>query len=439
MHVESLDLKRRVALNNQITYILIAASSAYIGIFCLFGKVVIGLSLIPVEICFVFSLFLSRLKLYTLSRWGTFFTANVATFIYASSFGQDAGTQFLFFAFIGIPLVVFCHDEIFPIILSIIIPIFGFFALYFTNFSLIPSSNLDDFQKQCVFYTISIVTFLISILYIRFMLTSSRKFESDLIHKNTELTDAYIELKKNKLTIEKLQQQTAFANLTKGIAHEIRNPFAILQSSMELLIDRRNNESEAQELVERIKVGIKRILKIIQVMLKYGGAAAKEKETLDVNAFLEDFLSMAVRKYEREGITFEVDLGVLPPLFGDPTALYQIIGNLVQNAQEAITEAKREAGLIHIKTEPKSRLFEDLSIEGVELSVCDNGIGISDDVRLQIYDAFFSTKYGNQGLGLSVVLNLIKDHNGLIDVESKAGHGTTFRVWLPLDSQCLVN
>ena len=395
---------------------------------------------------YYFCTFLNKWGYFTSAKYGILLNTTFAVVFYSSSLGKDTGIHLLLLVLTAIPLVLFDFEGLFNVIVGASIPLIGLLILELTNYSLGYHFKISSQYASSMYIVSWVLITLINFLYIRFYFKAYRDAEKklgtyiiDLTKSNENLQTAYIELKKNKLTIEKLQQQAAFANLTKGIAHEIRNPFAILQSSMELLIDRRNNESEAQELVERIKVGIKRILKIIQVMLKYGGAAAKEKETLDVNAFLEDFLSMAVRKYEREGITFEVDLGVLPPLFGDPTALYQIIGNLVQNAQEAITEAKREAGLIHIKTEPKSRLFEDLSIEGVELSVCDNGIGISDDVRLQIYDAFFSTKYGNQGLGLSVVLNLIKDHNGLIDVESKAGHGTTFRVWLPLDSQCLVN
>jgi signal transduction histidine kinase len=103
--------------------------------------------------------------------------------------------------------------------------------------------------------------------------------------------------------------------------------------------------------------------------------------------------------------------------------LSQVVFNLVLNAVQAIEESKRNNGKIVIKTE----IIRSIATIWVK----DNGCGIPEEQKDKIFDAFHTTKYKNTGLGLSLAIQIIEQHQGKIEFKSKVGHGTEFIVSLP--------
>ncbi len=430
----------RLDLTERLSLICFILSGPYFFVFNYFGFHLAGNFILLVLFCFLIPIPLNRLGFANIAKFVFIFVATGVLFFYSLILGKSSGAYLVFISTISLPIILFNDKDVIKIILGSLIPISAAYFLEIVDYQFIfQQSVLNGISEKIIHGFAMSTAFLFALFSSLFFYLSHRQasqklieLNTTLIKANTELKTTYQALKESKITTDKLQEQAAYANLTMGIAHEIRNPFAILQSSMELLLAKRDNKELAEELSQRIKRGMDRILKIIQVMLKYGGAAAKEKEELDLNALLEDYLLTAKSSFDRTGIQFEMSLGEIPAVFGDPTAIYQIIGNLIQNAKEAISQANRENGRIHLSTLVQIKQRDDSEEAGVELSISDNGIGISAEAREKIYNAFFSTKYGNHGLGLSVILNLVKDHNGLIEVDSEDGIGTTFRVWIPV-------
>jgi signal transduction histidine kinase len=115
----------------------------------------------------------------------------------------------------------------------------------------------------------------------------------------------------------------------------------------------------------------------------------------------------------------------LPPILVDPNQIQQILINLLINALEATPEG----GRVQVSARPAS---ED-GRPGVALAVADTGPGIPPDLLPRVFEPFFTTKPPGQGtgLGLAICRDIVREHGGKIGVESRAGAGTTFTVWLP--------
>jgi signal transduction histidine kinase len=114
----------------------------------------------------------------------------------------------------------------------------------------------------------------------------------------------------------------------------------------------------------------------------------------------------------------------LPPVTADREQLGRTLLNLVKNAIEAMPPG---GGRITLEAEREVRGARD----GVVLIVRDTGLGMPEEVRGQIFTPYFTTKKEGTGLGLAIVDRIVQEHQGAIDVESRPGVGTTFRVWLP--------
>jgi CheY-like chemotaxis protein len=148
---------------------------------------------------------------------------------------------------------------------------------------------------------------------------------------------------------------------------------------------------------------------------------------VDVNQVVQDAVEMTRARWRDEprshGLEVRVmtDLPRLPPVDGRPAELRQVLTNLILNAVDAMPGG----GAISIVTRSDN--------DAVEISVTDNGIGMSDEVRRRIFEPFFTTKGAKgTGLGLAMVYGIVSRHEGSVTVESKEGVGTTFAIRLPV-------
>ena len=239
------------------------------------------------------------------------------------------------------------------------------------------------------------------------------------------------EYEHTKSQLQKMAEQAAFANLTMGIAHEIRNPFGILQTSINILIKKRDDPAMVQTMSDRIQAAIQRILKIMDHMTVYGRADHADMRSENVKHIIEDYLFTAKPHYAADGITLTESLSEVPSIKANASAIYQMIGNVVQNAAEAI-QGTHQPGNITIKVATQDRQLDGKTRKGIAVTVSDDGPGMSEETRQNVFNAFFSTKHTHTGLGLSIVLNLMNSHGGFVDVESKEGAGTTIRLWFPI-------
>ena len=149
-----------------------------------------------------------------------------------------------------------------------------------------------------------------------------------------------------------------------------------------------------------------------------------EKKKINLNQIIEDSLYFFKSRCIKEGIRLELSLGPsMPEIYADPVQMNQVLVNIVVNAMQAMLDG----GILSIETVHSGN--------EITITIKDTGIGMTKEILQQIFDPFFTTKGTDKGLGLglSVVDGIIKSQKGKIEVSSKQGKGTEFRIKLPID------
>jgi signal transduction histidine kinase len=185
--------------------------------------------------------------------------------------------------------------------------------------------------------------------------------------------------------------------------------------------------AEVPRALDRTLEGLDRVANIVRAMRDFGHPGPPHFVSVDLVRVLERTLVVAEAELRRVA-TLEVDVSELPHLQGDPAALGQVFLNLLINAAQAVADAKREEGRIRVAACARDGR--------VEVSVSDNGCGIPAAHQARIFDPFFTTKEVGRGTGqgLTIARNIVVErHHGRIEVESREGEGSTFRVILPVD------
>jgi signal transduction histidine kinase len=230
---------------------------------------------------------------------------------------------------------------------------------------------------------------------------------------------------------ENISHQLSYAQLTRGIAHEIRNPLGMILSGMELIMDNIEDTKTTLEYAQLVKKSIIRLSEITNTMLHYGSPVSDTRKSTDINAIILETKIIAKGECLQRHINIVLDNGKIPAIIADANSISQSILNIVLNAIQAIDKN----GTIRIKTETAS--FKDryfVKQKGIKISIEDTGCGISEDTLFKIFDPFYTTKHNNSGLGLSLVLRIVNEHYGKVDINSKLGEGTQFNLYLPIDS-----
>jgi len=211
----------------------------------------------------------------------------------------------------------------------------------------------------------------------------------------------------------------AMGELTAGVAHEVRNPLGVIRASVQLLEDAPCDASRINEAAEVIKQEIDRLDKVIKALLDFGRPSKPTLVRANLNDVIEDVILFTTRFAKQSNVLFTTDLAEdLTPVFGDPDQLKQVFLNLVTNAVQAMPDGG------HIKIRTRS------AGEYVEVTVADDGPGISGRDLPKVFDPFFTKRAEGTGLGLTIVHRIIDEHDGHIEVESGES-GTVFTVSIP--------
>jgi PAS domain S-box-containing protein len=210
--------------------------------------------------------------------------------------------------------------------------------------------------------------------------------------------------------------------LAAGIAHEVNNPLAVIAYAAQLLRREENLSTFQAELVERVESEADRLKALTGGLLSFSSTREVARRPVDLNEVLRDVLRLVRYELNRHGIELRERYRKLPSIYADPNKLKQVFINLIMNASQAMGEA----GILTVETA--------LGVAAeVEVAITDTGPGIPAEVRDQIFDPFFSTKKEGEGtgLGLYICLNIVKEHEGRLHLDTGLG-GTTFRVILPV-------
>jgi len=250
----------------------------------------------------------------------------------------------------------------------------------------------------------------------------------------------YQELKEAQATMLQAAKLSSIGELATGFAHQIDNPLGIISAGCQLCVmdikdwlGRGNLPEEDRKVLEKMEDRMGKVIEtahraadLVERIRGYAKPADKDFEPTDLNSVMEDALVLAQYQISQGGVNVNKDIPQdLPKIKGIGVQLEQAFLNMIINACEAMAGKKGELTIsARVAKENPDRL---------EIAISDNGRGIPKENLKKIFDIFFTTK-GSQGtgVGLSMASQIIKDHNGNINIESEVGKGTRFTVSLPI-------
>src|SRR6201997_5159459 len=222
--------------------------------------------------------------------------------------------------------------------------------------------------------------------------------------------------------LELSRRLAAIGRLTAGVGHEVKNPINAIVVHLELLRNKLGDaDHRAVRHLEVIESEIQRLDRVVQTLVDFSRPVELQLKDQDLRRIVSAVLMLASAELETRDVHVESDLPDRPVMARvDLDLLKQALLNVVLNGAQAMAEGGKL----------KVRLAEDGRM--ALLSIHDQGGGIPDDVRDKIFDLYFTTKKDGSGIGLAMTYRIVELHNGSIEVESDATHGTPFILKLPL-------
>jgi signal transduction histidine kinase len=271
------------------------------------------------------------------------------------------------------------------------------------------------------------------------------------------------QLRETQAALVQTEKLASLGQLAAGMAHEINTPIAYVANNLAVLrrdvpavlqvldkyregrellrslapeiialaerleqeIDLPYIRESLPRLFERSLDGLGRVRDIVKNLRDFARLDEADFKEADLNAAVRSTLEIAVHEIKKMAIDLRTHFAELPAVLCHPGKVNQVILNVLMNAIQAC----QTGGIVEVKTRK-----DESNFGGVAIEIRDNGCGIRREHLPHIFDPFFTTKPVGQGtgLGLSVSYGIIRDHGGIIEVESEVGRGTLFRIRLPL-------
>ena len=236
------------------------------------------------------------------------------------------------------------------------------------------------------------------------------------------------------------QKMESMGQLAAGVAHDFNNLLTIIRGDTSLLESETSLSAEARDSVEQITQSADRATDLTRQLLAFSRKQPLQLRVLNLNAVLND-IGKLLQRLLRENHSLKITANpALPSMKGDGGMIHQIIMNLAVNARDAMPDG----GVLEIQTDIKmfqGRLDSPAGKkhEGdfICMTVRDQGLGMSKEVKERIFEPFFTTKGIGKGtgLGLATVYGIVQQHGGWIDCESEPGKGTSFHLYFPIYSR----
>ena len=252
---------------------------------------------------------------------------------------------------------------------------------------------------------------------------------AELLEANRRLRREIVERKRAEEEVLKLAKLESIGVLAGGIAHDFNNILTAVQGNVSMAkLASKPGDKVYQWLAEAERASM-RARDLTQQLLTFSRGGEPVKKTCHIASIVRESCEFAVR-----GSNVRCKLSIPENTWAinaDEGQISQVIGNLVINAQQAMPHG----GVIDVRVEnfviERERGLSVSPGDYVRLSIEDHGVGIPEDHLAKIFDPYFTTKQKGSGLGLATSHSIIKKHEGLINVRSNPGLGTTFEVYLP--------
>lgn len=242
---------------------------------------------------------------------------------------------------------------------------------------------------------------------------------SPINHLNVSFNDMIKELELNRDKLIKAEKDMMWREMAQVVAHEIKNPLTPLQLSIERLEMKYHdhNKKEFEKIFESALSVIYEEIDNLRLLVREFSKFARMPSSNFSNYELQSQIVEIIKPY-RDSVKIQLDYNEnIPKFYGDKLQMKQVFVNLIQNAIDAI-EGKN--GVIKINLKYKDNKFI--------IIIEDNGTGLSQKEKNEIFRPYYTTKQKGTGLGLAIVKRIINQHNGTIEVKSKKNVGTIFKI-----------
>jgi signal transduction histidine kinase len=248
---------------------------------------------------------------------------------------------------------------------------------------------------------------------------------TELDARSRALARSYDDLRAAQDELVRKEQLAAIGELSAVIAHEVRNPLAIITNAVATLRRREVAAEDRETLLGILDEEASRLNRLVGDLLRYARPVNVERQLLSLRDLVVRGLALVESNDE---ITAELrEPTPVDKIWGDPNLLRQVVENLITNAMQAMAGG----GILTILLVP----LEEDGARGVELQIEDTGEGMDTQVRNRALDPFFTTRPSGTGLGLAIVARIIDAHGGRLRIKSAAGAGTVMHVFLPISTE----
>lgn len=232
---------------------------------------------------------------------------------------------------------------------------------------------------------------------------------------------AYVaEIEASQQRLLQSEKLAAIGRLTASIAHEVNNPLQSLRNCLELAT---RDDLAPERRAEYLRLALRELQNlggVVRQMLEFYRPEAATRQVVDLNRIVQDVAMLTASQCEERKVVLELDLPAeLPSVWGVPYQLQQVAMNLMLNALEAMPGG----GRLLVRIERRS--------QDVALVIQDTGRGIPKADLSRVFEPFYTLKQSGTGLGLAISYGIVAAHDGVIQVESDLGVGTTFTVAFP--------
>lgn len=259
------------------------------------------------------------------------------------------------------------------------------------------------------------------------------RIRRELVDLNSELQAALEQIKENEVLMIRNEKLSALGRMSAGIIHEINNPLNYASAGIHALATfnkslPEDDRADFADILSDIQEGVDRVSQIVIDLRKF----TREDKSYNGDADLAEIVGRARRMVSHhlgKDISFELKTPDHAPIRGNPNQLVQVFINFFQNSVDAIHQRIEadggDPGKIEVALEPAG--------EGWQVTVSDNGIGIPPENIPKIFDPFFTSKDVGKGmgLGLSITHQILRAHHAMIEVDSRPGKFTRFRLVFP--------
>jgi two-component system NtrC family sensor kinase len=244
------------------------------------------------------------------------------------------------------------------------------------------------------------------------------------------LENAYNELEAAHAELIQSEKLASVGTLAAGIAHEINNPINGIQNCIRRILKSPKNFKQNQQYFFMMDEAAIKIERVVRGLLDYSRRENISFDEINIKEVIENVLLLVSYEVDKSGISVTKEfLADSTPILGSFNHLEQVFVNLFINCIDSINEKSK----LDPDCERQIKIITEQQNSQMAIHIEDSGTGISEEIQEKIFDPFYTTKLSGlgTGLGLSVCYNIIRSHNGDIQVKSQLGQGTIFTILLP--------